>query len=259
MSTRPSCRRWRRSKPSGRAAGARFPRRFYDRALDFSTTFVDRGRYAKEEQHLIPWLVARGVPRQGEPIEQVLEEHDRCRRHLAVVREALHHVVQRDRVARETVRREMLNYAALVGVGYEVEMTSVGSGFLDMTPTASLPSGWRDACRFVGIGGLPVIEAVRDIRINHAGAMFGAALASSGGALRPSDVAADSDRHDLYLSGVIRTDDLCRRLSESYRRWSVSRQFRRVLGAAAVSVREAQAGASSVLANLRRAANGARG
>jgi hemerythrin-like domain-containing protein len=47
---------------------AEFPQVFFDKAFDFFVTFADQCHHAKEEGHLFPLMVQRGVPQEGGPI-----------------------------------------------------------------------------------------------------------------------------------------------------------------------------------------------
>ena len=70
-------------------AGERFPRAFFDEALDFFRNFADGCHHAKEENLLFPRMKERGVPEQGGPIGVMLAEHDQGRGYLKAVRENL--------------------------------------------------------------------------------------------------------------------------------------------------------------------------
>ncbi|MFQ5830123.1 MAG: hemerythrin domain-containing protein [Candidatus Methylomirabilia bacterium] len=47
--------------------------------MQFFRTFADRRHRGKEEQHLFPALERRGVPREGEPLGVMREEHEEGR------------------------------------------------------------------------------------------------------------------------------------------------------------------------------------
>jgi hypothetical protein len=94
------------------------------------------------------------------------------------------------------VRVELARSTAL-GVGYEVATTFAlaRTGFADITSAEHLPESLKLLCRCLHVPGLPVVEAVRDIRMDHAGAVYGAALFLSGLPLAPSEV----NRHTLVV------------------------------------------------------------
>lgn len=57
--------------------------------LDFLGTFADRCHHGKEEDHLFPMLIRKGLPRGVGPIAVMLDEHDRGRAEVAELRAAL--------------------------------------------------------------------------------------------------------------------------------------------------------------------------
>ena len=82
------------------------------------------------------------------------------------------------RLTRGQIRSQLGN-THLMGLGYEFMTMVAKSGFLDLTPVEELPEGLRPIARALGLKSLPVVEAVRDMGVNRAGATFGAALAVS--------------------------------------------------------------------------------
>jgi hypothetical protein len=83
--------------------------------------------------------------------------------------------------------RWQLARARAISFAYEVFSTVADDfGFRDITPTECLPDGWRLLCRFLHIDGLPIIESLRDMQTDYAGASYGAALAVSALSLEPS-------------------------------------------------------------------------
>lgn len=91
-----------------------FPAEFLEKAFDFFVNFADKCHHAKEEGHLFPLMVARGVPQEGGPIGCMLREHEQGRAHVAAVRGAIQRAAQGDVAARELVRREAAGYIALL-------------------------------------------------------------------------------------------------------------------------------------------------
>jgi hemerythrin-like domain-containing protein len=91
-----------------------FPQDFIERAFDFFVSFADKWHHAKEEAHLFPLMVSRGVPQEGGPIGCMLREHEEGRAHVAAVRAALKKTAAGDLDARAIVRREATAYIALL-------------------------------------------------------------------------------------------------------------------------------------------------
>lgn len=57
--------------------------------MEFLMVFVDKCHHGKEEDFLFPALEAAGVARDGGPIGVMLHEHERGRRHIADMKNAL--------------------------------------------------------------------------------------------------------------------------------------------------------------------------
>lgn len=83
--------------------------------------------------------------------------------------------------------RRQLARSDFFGFGYELLTMVEKSGFLDFTPASELPDGPRAFCERFGLAGLPVAEALRDMKVNHRGALLGAAMALTGLPLQASD------------------------------------------------------------------------
>jgi hemerythrin-like domain-containing protein len=93
---------------------AEFPQAFLENAFDFFVSFADKWHHAKEEAHLFPLMVSRGVPHEGGPIGCMLREHEEGRAHVAAVRAALKLAAGGDLAARQTARREAAAFVALL-------------------------------------------------------------------------------------------------------------------------------------------------
>ncbi len=91
-----------------------FPQAFFEKAFDFFVNFADKCHHAKEEGHLFPLMVARGVPQEGGPIGCMLHEHEEGRAHVTAARNALERTARGDVAARAIVRREATAYVALL-------------------------------------------------------------------------------------------------------------------------------------------------
>ena len=83
--------------------------------------------------------------------------------------------------------RKQFWYSDFIGFGYEVMTVAMSSGFVDVTPTDELPGGLKEVAQFLHIGGLPIVEAIRDTQINRDGAEYGATLAVTFDAVAPSE------------------------------------------------------------------------
>jgi hypothetical protein len=106
------------------------------------------------------------------------------------------------RAARKLVRRELVR-SLVISCGYEVitMFAVVRSGFGDITSADCLPGLAGRFCRSLGISGLPIIEGLRDVRVDYAGATFGAALAVSSRALPASDTPGHAVIIQQFLAG----------------------------------------------------------
>lgn len=100
------------------------------------------------------------------------------------------------------VRTELARSMAL-SVGYEAAtiFALARSGFGDITSAQHLPELLKPLCRCLHIPGVPVVEALRDIRLDHAGALYGAALFLSGLPLAPSEV----NQHTLVVGRCLQS------------------------------------------------------
>lgn len=70
------------------AADLEVPAEFYDRALDFCSSFADACHHAKEEDRLFPLLEERGIPREQGPVGVMCAEHVQGRDYIQQMREA---------------------------------------------------------------------------------------------------------------------------------------------------------------------------
>lgn len=60
-----------------------------DGILEFLSIFVDKCHHGKEEEFLFPALAAAGVPREGGPIGVMLGEHEKGRKLVASLKDAV--------------------------------------------------------------------------------------------------------------------------------------------------------------------------
>ncbi len=77
----------RANAADGRKAEAKL--KFYEELVYFLTVFADRCHHGKEEGHLFPALVGKGVADEGGPVGAMLAEHRLGREYIAAMKEAL--------------------------------------------------------------------------------------------------------------------------------------------------------------------------
>jgi hemerythrin-like domain-containing protein len=82
--------------------------------LEFFRCFVDQCHHKKEEGYLFLKLQELGMPREAGPLAVMLHEHEEGRRKLAAVEEALPEATRGEMTAVQTVRSNLLDYAALL-------------------------------------------------------------------------------------------------------------------------------------------------
>lgn len=120
------------------AADRDMPLDFYERAIEFLADFADGIHHAKEEDHLFPRMVERGIPKEHGPIGVMLSEHTRGRGHIRSMRDGL---AAGDR---NVLRNESLAYCALLRDHIDKEdhvLFPMGRGMLspeDMNETLNL-------------------------------------------------------------------------------------------------------------------------
>lgn len=90
------------------AAEREMPASFYERAIDFLSSFADKCHHGKEEDRLFPCLERCGIPREMGPIGVMCAEHVQGRAHIRRMREFL----KAGKIA--DVRRESREYTALL-------------------------------------------------------------------------------------------------------------------------------------------------
>jgi len=85
-----------------------------EKAVEILRNFVDRCHHAKEEQHLFPWMAARGVPREGGPLEVMLHEHEQGRHHVGMMVRVLPGASRGDTEALRVFGAHARSYARLL-------------------------------------------------------------------------------------------------------------------------------------------------
>jgi hemerythrin-like domain-containing protein len=82
--------------------------------LDFFKNFVDRCHHTKEEKHLFPKMLERGLPKEGGPITVMLYEHDQGRARVRAVAAALPEAKKGNASAAAAVRDDLSSYIELL-------------------------------------------------------------------------------------------------------------------------------------------------
>lgn len=83
-------------------------------ALDYFTGYVERCHNHKEEDHLFPLAVERGMPREGGPLEVMIAEHRKSEKALAAFRAAAGSYIAGRNDALPEVRDSFVQYAAIL-------------------------------------------------------------------------------------------------------------------------------------------------
>jgi hemerythrin-like domain-containing protein len=94
--------------------GERIPSAHFDGIMAFLSVFVDRCHHAKEEEFLFPAMEAAGVQREGGPIGVMLMEHERGRKLVVELKEALADYLPEDKAAAARIRLVAYEYEALL-------------------------------------------------------------------------------------------------------------------------------------------------
>ena len=94
--------------------GKEIPPEFMTNAVMFFRNFADRCHHAKEEEKLFPALVARGIPKEGGPVEMMLIEHNQGRALILTMEEAAGRYAAGDASAGPDLVQGSLGYASLL-------------------------------------------------------------------------------------------------------------------------------------------------
>jgi len=81
--------------------------------VDFMRTFADKCHHGKEETHLFPLLVEKGIPVQGCPMAVLNHEHQQGRALVASLADAAEDLERGDPKARESLLTNLQNLTAL--------------------------------------------------------------------------------------------------------------------------------------------------
>ena len=82
--------------------------------VDFSRNFTDRCHHAKEEDHLFPALVKRGLSQAEGPIAVMLWEHAQGREKIKAIADTLAYAEKGDGIALAVLRENLDAYARLL-------------------------------------------------------------------------------------------------------------------------------------------------
>ncbi|MBD3402742.1 hemerythrin [candidate division GN15 bacterium] len=83
-------------------------------ALDFFRTFADGCHHGKEEDHLFPAMVNKGVPQQGGPIAVMLSDHEQGRAHIRAMTEHVEAAGAGEAAAIDEFARQAHGYIAML-------------------------------------------------------------------------------------------------------------------------------------------------
>ncbi len=96
------------------ASGQSVPVEHLDDIIEFLTIFVDKCHHGKEEEFLFPALETSGVPREGGPIGAMLNEHEKGRKLVAKLKDAVKHYRTGDQRVTNSIYETCNNYISLL-------------------------------------------------------------------------------------------------------------------------------------------------
>jgi len=94
---------------------------FIEKVLDFFKNFTDKCHHAKEEKHLFPMLVQKGMSRDKGPVGVMLNEHDEGRKLLSAINGLLPAATRGDNEAILSIAENLAEYVSLLGNHIEKE------------------------------------------------------------------------------------------------------------------------------------------
>ena len=94
--------------------GGKIESEHLDGILEFLTIFIDKCHHGKEEEFLFPALEAAGVIREGGPIGVLLSEHEKGRKLVTRLKDALKDYAGGDEKSSDDVARIIEDYVALL-------------------------------------------------------------------------------------------------------------------------------------------------
>jgi hemerythrin-like domain-containing protein len=92
-----------------------------EQMLDFFRVFVDRCHHAKEERHLFPTLLKRGIAGREDCIRELLQQHDAGRAHVRAMAGAYPKAKSGEAKATQDLGDHLLAYASLLTKHIETE------------------------------------------------------------------------------------------------------------------------------------------
>lgn len=91
--------------------------------VEFLSVFADRCHHGKEEEYLFPALEEAGLPRQGHPVETLLDEHASGRKLIEILRESLARIRGGDDTGKRRFADTVSQYMDLLELHIEKERT----------------------------------------------------------------------------------------------------------------------------------------
>jgi len=82
--------------------------------VDFIVLFADKYHHKKEEDILFEWMEQYGVPKQGGPVGVMLQEHEKGRRYVQALNEAVKNYKIGDETSRQQYILNARNYINLL-------------------------------------------------------------------------------------------------------------------------------------------------
>ena len=92
-----------------------------EQMLDFFKVFVDRCHHAKEEQHLFPTLLKRGIAGREDCIKELLQQHEAGRKLVRAMAGAFPKAKAGEAKATEELGNRLLTYGGLLTEHIETE------------------------------------------------------------------------------------------------------------------------------------------
>jgi len=86
----------------------------FEMAVDFIRTFADRCHHGKEEDTLFPLMEERGIPREAGPTSVMRMEHERGRRFVSALAEAVERYKRGDEGAKKAIIENARGYTGLL-------------------------------------------------------------------------------------------------------------------------------------------------
>lgn len=114
---------------------------------EFLSVFIDRCHHSKEEEYLFPALEEAGLPRQGHPVETLLDEHATGRKLIATLQESLARIRSGDARGAQLFAETVSQYMDLLELHIEKERTvlfPLAEKHLDLRQDAELLAAFEN-------------------------------------------------------------------------------------------------------------------